>query len=95
MDMDKLKQHLISETKMVDGFCVNKKTQKVIRAVVPMHTFGHPVDMDNLIDLASEFNLVLVEDAAESLGSAYKGKQTGTFGRLGVSKRVCLIFYQI
>jgi perosamine synthetase len=59
-------------------------TGRIIRAIVPMHTFGHPVDMDDLIDLVSEFNLVLVEDAAESLGSTYKGKQTGTIGRLGV-----------
>jgi dTDP-4-amino-4,6-dideoxygalactose transaminase len=49
-----------------------------------MHTFGHPVDMDGLMDLASEFKLVVVEDAAESLGSTYKGKHTGTLGILGV-----------
>ena len=49
-----------------------------------MHTFGHPVDMDGLIDLASEFKLVVVEDAAESLGSTYKGQHTGTLGKLGV-----------
>jgi perosamine synthetase len=48
-----------------------------------MHTFGHPVEMDSLMDLASEFSLALVEDAAESLGSTYKGIHPGTIGKLG------------
>jgi aminotransferase in exopolysaccharide biosynthesis len=84
MDTDKLRQHLIAETKMIDGFCVNKKTQKIIRAVVPMHTFGHPVDIDGVLAIANDFNLQLIEDSAESLGSFYKNKHTGTFGRFGV-----------
>ena len=84
IDVSKLRRYLLDHTKIVDGQCVNTLTGRTIRAVVPMHTFGHPVDMDRLIDLASEFNLVVVEDAAESLGSTYKGKHTGTFGRLGV-----------
>jgi perosamine synthetase len=50
---------------------------------VPMHTFGHPVDLDGLLGVAHDFNLVMVEDAAESLGSQYHGRHTGTFGRLG------------
>src|SRR5690606_32446468 len=57
-----------------------KKTNRGIRAVVPMHTFGHPVDLDPLIELCSKYHLILVEDAAESLGSFYKGKHTGGFG---------------
>lgn len=61
----------------------NRKTGRRIQALVPMHTFGHPVDLDELIAVAHDFNLVLVEDAAESLGSYYKSKHTGTFGRLG------------
>jgi perosamine synthetase len=84
IDVPKLRNYLHENTRILEGLCVNNLSGRIIRAIVPMHTFGHPVDMDNLIDLASEFNLVLVEDAAESLGSAYKGKQTGTFGRLGV-----------
>jgi perosamine synthetase len=84
IDVTKLRSYLLKNTRIVDGLCVNNLTGRIIRAIVPMHTFGHPVDMDNLIDLVSEFNLVLVEDAAESLGSTYKGKQTGTIGRLGV-----------
>ena len=84
IDVTKLRRHLCENTKFVDGLCVNTLSGRIIRAVVPMHTFGHPVDMDSLMDLASEFNLALVEDAAESLGSTYKGIQTGTMGKLGV-----------
>lgn len=64
-----------------DGLCICKKTGKTIRAVIPMHTFGHPVDLDELIIVCKRWHLVLVEDAAESLGSFYKKKHTGTFGR--------------
>ena len=81
IDVTKLRRHLCENTKFVDGLCVNTLSGRIIRAVVPMHTFGHPVDMDSLMDLASEFNLALVEDAAESLGSTYKGIQTGTMGK--------------
>jgi len=55
----------------------------VIRALVPMHTFGHPVDVEGLLAIAHDFNIALVEDAAESLGSSYHGQHTGTFGLLG------------
>jgi len=84
IDVAKLHRYLFDHTKIVDGQCVNTLTGAIIRAVVPMHAFGHPVDMDVLKDLASEFKLVVVEDAAESLGSTYKGKHTGTLGKLGV-----------
>lgn len=60
------------------GICVNKQTGRPIRALLPMHTFGHPCDMAGLLDVAGEFGLVLVEDAAESLGSRYQGQHTGT-----------------
>nr|AFO84307.1 Elg2 [Cronobacter turicensis] len=66
---------------------VHKKTGKVIRAAVPMHTFGHPVDLDELLIVCDKWGITLVEDAAESLGSFYKGKHTGTIGRYG-----CLSF---
>ena len=84
IDVAKLRNYLLDHTKFIAGQCVNTVSGRIIRALVPMHTFGHPVDMDGLIDLASEFKLVVVEDAAESLGSTYKGTHTGTFGRLGV-----------
>jgi perosamine synthetase len=84
IDVAKLRRYLLGHTKIVHGQCVNTLTGAIIRAVVPMHTFGHPVDMDSLLDLATEFKLVVIEDAAESLGSTYKGQHTGTFGKLGV-----------
>ena len=84
IDVAKLRSYLLEHTKIIDGQCVNTLTGGIIRAVVPMHTFGHPVDMDELMDLASKFKLVVVEDAAESLGSIYRGKHTGTLGKLGV-----------
>lgn len=66
------------------GLCRNKTTHQVIRACLPMHTFGHPVDIDHLVEVCRLWNITLVEDAAESLGSLYKGQHTGTFGALGV-----------
>lgn len=66
-----------------DGLCRTNTDHKVIRACVPMHTFGHPVELDALVDVCNRWNLALVEDAAESLGSFYKGRHTGTFGQLG------------
>lgn len=83
VDVDKLHDYLKINTKKVGGFCVNNSTGRVIRALVPMHTFGHPGDIDGLLGLAEEFNLALVEDAAESLGSFYRGRHTGTFGLIG------------
>ena len=62
----------------------NKKTGKKIAACVPMHTFGFPVHLDKLMIACAEWNIPIVEDAAESLGSYYKGRHTGSFGQLGV-----------
>ena len=83
IDVPKLRNHLEQNTIQKNGHCVNQKTGNVIRALVPMHTFGHPSNLSELVALADEFNLVLVEDAAESLGSFYKGQHTGTFGLMG------------
>ncbi len=66
-----------------DGVCRAAKTDKIIRACLPMHTFGHPVALDELLEVCSRWKLALVEDAAESLGSLYKGRHTGTFGLVG------------
>jgi len=62
----------------------NKHTGRRISAVVPMHTFGHPVKLAELKEVCDRYNIPLIEDAAESIGSYYKGRQTGTFGKLGV-----------
>jgi perosamine synthetase len=66
------------------GVCYNVRTERRIAAIVPMHTFGHPVDMPALLELAERYALVVVEDAAESLGSLVGGRHTGTSGKCGV-----------
>ena len=63
--------------------CYNKTTGRRIKACVPMHTFGHPVRIEEIANLCKEWHIELVEDAAESIGSLYKGQHTGTFGRIG------------
>lgn len=64
-------------------FSYHKTTKQKVAAVVPMHTFGHPCRIDELQEIAQHYHVTLVEDAAESLGSLYKGKPTGSFGKLG------------
>jgi aminotransferase in exopolysaccharide biosynthesis len=83
MDAARLRDYLEGTTEQRGQHCLNRKTGRVIRALMPMHTFGHPVDLAGLLDVARDFNLALVEDAAESLGSFYDGRHTGTFGVLG------------
>ncbi len=80
LDPHKLRQYLAEIAEVKDGNCYNRITHRRIRAVVPMHTFGHPVDLDPLVEVCQQFQLQLVEDAAESLGSYYQGKHTGSFG---------------
>jgi len=84
IDVGVLRLYLEQNTVIKNGHCFNKKTGCVIRAIVPMHVFGHPCNIAEIIKLAEEFKLVVVEDAAESLGSFYMGKHTGTFGLLGI-----------
>ncbi len=79
---ESLKAFLAEETLQKDGACYNKSTGKKITAVVPMHTFGHPCRIDEIAALCDEYNIALVEDAAESLGSYFKGQHTGTFGKI-------------
>ena len=63
--------------------CINTKTSKVIKACIPMHSYGHPCKIEEIKKICNEYSIFLIEDAAESLGSFYKGKHTGTFGKLG------------
>jgi perosamine synthetase len=76
-----LREHLRANASLRDGELHNTSTGRRIIAVVPMHTFGHPMQIEALIDVAKEFNLVVVEDAAESIGSYVGTTHTGTFGR--------------
>ena len=83
VDTQKLRDYLLAQTEQRDGQCVNRATGRIMRALVPMHTFGHSSDLNGLLALAHDFNLALIEDAAESLGSYYYGRHTGTFGLMG------------
>ncbi len=83
VDAAALREYLRDITDLRGGVCVNRVTGHVIRALVPMHTFGHPVDIEGLVAVARDFRMVLIEDAAESLGSTVHGRHTGTFGQMG------------
>lgn len=78
-----VKSWLEKNAELRNGVCYNKKTGRRVKACVPMHTFGHPVKIDELVQICKEWHIELVEDAAESIGSLYKGKHTGTFGKVG------------
>ena len=80
---DSLREYLRTATEQRSSYCVNRCTGKRIRAIVPVHIFGHPCRLEELLLVAKDFNLVIIEDAAESLGSFYQGQHTGTFGLLG------------
>ncbi len=75
---------LTENAEIKDKTCYNKKTGRRIKACVPMHTFGHPIHLNELMEVCTKWQIELVEDAAESLGSFYHGKHTGTFGKVGV-----------
>jgi perosamine synthetase len=83
LDPAKLAAHLEAITEKRPGGLFNRKTGNRIAAVVPMHTFGHPVEIDALLKICRDYDLPVVEDAAESLGSTYGGRHCGTFGLLG------------
>jgi aminotransferase in exopolysaccharide biosynthesis len=78
-----LREYLKSITEQHSGFCINRRTKRRIRALVPVHIFGHPCRLEEIMAVTRDFNLVLIEDAAESLGSLYQGQHTGTFGLFG------------
>lgn len=78
-----VKAWLERNAELKEGVCYNKRTGRRVKACIPMHTFGHPVKIDELADICREWHIELVEDAAESIGSFYKGRHTGTFGKVG------------
>ena len=79
-----LRNYLEKNTIIQNQKCINNATGKIIKACIPMHTFGHPCRVDEIKDICDKYHIYLIEDAAESLGSFYKGKHTGTFGQMGV-----------
>jgi perosamine synthetase len=84
MSPSSLQSFLVENTCNESGICINKKSNKKIIACVPMHTFGLPCQIEEIRGICDEYNLKLVEDAAESLGSQVSGQSTGTFGEIGV-----------
>jgi len=83
LDIQKVEDFLTKECSWVKGCLVNKSTNCKVRGIIPVHLYGHPVDMDPIIYLADKYNLFIVEDAAEALGSRYRGKSAGTLGSTG------------
>lgn len=83
MDLNLLEEFLNKETIQVNGVCTHKESKRPIKAIMPVHVLGNICDMDRLMKIASEHNLLVIEDATESLGSYYKGKHAGTFGVMG------------
>jgi aminotransferase in exopolysaccharide biosynthesis len=79
-----LNNFLESYAELREDGCYNKKTSRRIAACMPMHTFGFPVHLNELVEVCSKWSIPIVEDAAESIGSMYHGRPTGSFGRLGV-----------
>lgn len=83
MDLDLLEKFFKEETEQRKNECIYRKTNRVIRCIMPVHVLGNICDMDRLMQLARQYNLLVVEDATESLGSYYKGKHSGGFGEIG------------
>ncbi|MAT85533.1 MAG: aminotransferase [Euryarchaeota archaeon] len=79
----KLDNYLKKITKIKNGKCINKITGNKIKAIIPVHVFGHPSDIENILLIAKKYKLKVIEDAAEALGSYYKKKHLGTFGEIG------------
>ena len=78
-----LRNFLEKETSFKNGMCINNNTGKIIKACIPMHTYGHPCNINEINEICNVHNIFLIEDAAESVGSIYKGRHTGTIGQLG------------
>ena len=84
IDYDRLDHYLSSIVNFKNGKCYNKNTNKVIKAIIPVHLFGHPSNMRRCLSLAKKYQLKIVEDCAESFGSKYQGRHVGNFGSMGV-----------
>ena len=84
INVDKLDKYLSGITIIKRNFCINKLTGRIIKAVIPVHVFGHPLKIDKLTKLAKKFKLSVIEDAADALGSYYRNKHVGSFGDIGI-----------
>lgn len=83
VNCQKLEDYLSKIVKIKNNRCINIKTGRIIKAIIPVHIFGHPCEIDKIVKIAKKYKLFVVEDAAEALGSFYKGKHLGTFGDVG------------
>jgi perosamine synthetase len=81
---DSLEAFLKENAKIKNGICLNKKTKRKISACIPVHVFGHPLRVDRIVDICKKYHIPVIEDSAESMGSLYKDRHTGTFGKIGV-----------
>ena len=84
IDAEAIRVYLNEIADVKNGKCINRKTGKTIRCLIGMHAFGHPFELESVAQLCEDFKLELVEDAAESIGSYYKQKHTGLFGKVGI-----------
>ncbi len=84
IDINKLKDYLKKNTFKHGNYTINKRTNKKIKALIVLHTFGHPAELDELLKISKDFNIKLIEDAAEAIGSQYYGYHVGTFGHTGI-----------
>jgi perosamine synthetase len=84
MSAESLEKFLDKNTISQNGECINKITGAKISAILPMHTFGHPVEIDAIVNISQSYNIPVVEDAAEALGSKYKNRHVGTMGNIGI-----------
>lgn|SRR3990167_5869088 len=83
VDPEALRDYLKTIAEIQNNLCINRVTGRIIRAIIPMHTFGHPVDIEGIVSIAKDFHLVIIEDAAEALGSRIDDQHVGTFGIMG------------
>jgi perosamine synthetase len=84
IDFEKLRNYLKKISIKKKGKLINKKTKKIIKAIMIVHPIGYPINYDELTKFKKEYNLIVIEDAADALGSYFKGKHAGTFGKFGV-----------
>jgi perosamine synthetase len=84
IDVEKLEEYLKKNTQFKKNKLINKFSKNIIKAVIPTHVYGHSMDLDKLIFLCKKYNLKIIEDAAEAIGSKYKNKHLGTIGDIGI-----------
>jgi perosamine synthetase len=83
MDLELLEKFLSEETEIINGISIYKKDGRKIKAIMPVHVLGNMCDMERLLEISKKYNLIVIEDATEALGSYYKNKHAGTFGLMG------------